>query len=116
MSLSTSLLSWCMDCAVNELCKSLLSAWEKSIDRFIEFVSVSGNEISFTEPAFDIGDIEEEDEEDMNLCGCIVESTSIVVFAVVASAALDMLISDSDVFAARGSSWNFVVLDVLSLV
>jgi hypothetical protein len=52
-----------MDCAVNELCES----WEKSKDRFIEFVFVSVNEISFTEPAFDIGDIEEEDEEDMNM-------------------------------------------------
>jgi len=112
VSLSTLLLSWCMDCAVNELCES----WEKSKDRFIEFVFVSVNEISFTEPAFDIGDIEEEDEEDMNICGFIVESTSIVVFAVVASVALDMLISDTDVFDARGSSLNFVVLDVLSLV
>ena len=52
----------------------------------------------------------------MNIRGSIVESMSIVVFAVVASAALDMLISDSDVFDARGISWNFVVLDVLSLV
>jgi hypothetical protein len=77
------------------------------------FVSV--NEISLTEPAFDIGDIEEEDEEDKNMCGFIVESTSIVVFAVVASVALDMLISDTDVFGARDSSLNFVVLDVLSL-
>jgi hypothetical protein len=102
-----------MDCAVNELCES----WEKSKDRFIEFVFVSVNEISLTEPAFDIGDIEEEDEEDLDICASIVEaSTSIVVFAVVASVALDMLISDTDVFDARDSSLNFVVLDVLSLV
>lgn len=95
MSLSNSLLA----------CKSVLSnmSWEKSIDRFVEVVFVSDNEISFTEPAFDIGDIEEEDEEDLDICASIVESsTSIVVFAVVASAALHMLMLDSDVFAARG--------------
>ena len=100
-----------MECAVNELCES----WEKSKDLFIEFVFVSVNEILFTELAFDIGDIEEEDEEDMNMWEFIVESTSIVVFAVVASVALDMLISDMDIFDGRGSSLNFVVLDVLSL-
>lgn len=108
MSLSNSLLA----------CTSLFS-WEKSIDRFVEVVFVRADEISFTEPAFDIGDIEVEDEEDLDICASIVKSsTSIVVFAVVASAALHMLISDSDVFAAigDGSSWNFVVLDVLSLV
>lgn len=108
MSLSNSLLA----------CKSLFS-WEKSIDRFVEVVFVRDNEISFTEPAFDIGDIEVEDEEDLDNCASsVASSTSIVVFAVVASAALHMLISDSDVFAGRGdgSSWNFVVLDVLSLV
>ena len=62
------------------------------------------------EPVFDIGDIDEEDEEFWNI-GPIVESSSIVVFAVVASAALDMLKSDSDVFADRHNLGSSVVLD-----